>query len=187
MVTDDDYTGEVTPGGARRRPRARPPDDHQGRRRPRDVQQLLPAALPRRPTSRAHRRRRRARARCSSSIGDGGLATRSSRPTSTGTTTARSPRWWPRTGRDGGRRRARRRRDRRSRPASTVDRRVGDGDTVAVGTCDLEVIHLAGHTPGSIALLLRRPRRPPRTCSPATRCSPAVSATRSATPTPSPS
>ena len=33
-----------------------------------------------------------------------------------------------------------------------VTRRVGDGDTVAVGTCSLEVIHLVGHTPGSIAL-----------------------------------
>jgi len=33
-----------------------------------------------------------------------------------------------------------------------VGRRVGDGDTVAVGSCMLEVIHLVGHTPGSIAL-----------------------------------
>ena len=33
-----------------------------------------------------------------------------------------------------------------------VDRRVGDGDTVAVGTCELEVIPVAGHTPGSICL-----------------------------------
>lgn len=32
------------------------------------------------------------------------------------------------------------------------DVRVGDGDTVAVGTCSMSVIHLAGHTPGSIAL-----------------------------------
>ena len=40
-----------------------------------------------------------------------------------------------------------------------VDRRVGEGDTVAVGTCDLTVIPLAGHTPGSIALLLDDPRR----------------------------
>lgn len=30
---------------------------------------------------------------------------------------------------------------------------VRDGDTVAVGDCALEVIHLVGHTPGSIALL----------------------------------
>ena len=30
----------------------------------------------------------------------------------------------------------------------TVDRRVGDGDKVAVGTCDLRVIPIAGHTPG---------------------------------------
>jgi len=32
---------------------------------------------------------------------------------------------------------------------------VTDGDTVPVGTCALEVIHLVGHTPGSIALLYR--------------------------------
>ena len=36
----------------------------------------------------------------------------------------------------------------------TVDRRVGEGDKVAVGTCDLRVIPIAGHTPGSIVLLL---------------------------------
>jgi glyoxylase-like metal-dependent hydrolase (beta-lactamase superfamily II) len=35
-----------------------------------------------------------------------------------------------------------------------VDRRVGEGDKVAVGTCDLVVIPVAGHTPGSICLLL---------------------------------
>ena len=34
---------------------------------------------------------------------------------------------------------------------STVD----DGGTVSVGACTLEVIHLVGHTPGSIALLYR--------------------------------
>lgn len=34
----------------------------------------------------------------------------------------------------------------------TIDRRVADGDQVAVGTCDLSVIRLTGHTPGSIAL-----------------------------------
>lgn len=32
---------------------------------------------------------------------------------------------------------------------------VRDGDTVAVGDCRLDVIHLVGHTPGSIALLHR--------------------------------
>jgi glyoxylase-like metal-dependent hydrolase (beta-lactamase superfamily II) len=32
---------------------------------------------------------------------------------------------------------------------------VEDGDTVSVGDCTLEVIHLVGHTPGSIALLYR--------------------------------
>lgn len=39
----------------------------------------------------------------------------------------------------------------------TVDRRVGDGDTVSVGSCSLEVIRLTGHTPGSIALLYDDP------------------------------
>jgi glyoxylase-like metal-dependent hydrolase (beta-lactamase superfamily II) len=39
----------------------------------------------------------------------------------------------------------------------TVDRRVADGDTVAVGDCTLEVIRLTGHTPGSIALLYDDP------------------------------
>lgn len=38
-----------------------------------------------------------------------------------------------------------------------VGRRVGDGDTVAVGTCELNVVRLTGHTPGSIALLLDDP------------------------------
>lgn len=33
-----------------------------------------------------------------------------------------------------------------------VTRRVGDGDTVDVGECTLEIIAIAGHTPGSIAL-----------------------------------
>jgi len=34
---------------------------------------------------------------------------------------------------------------------------VTDGDTIPVGDCTLEVIHLVGHTPGSIALLYRDP------------------------------
>jgi glyoxylase-like metal-dependent hydrolase (beta-lactamase superfamily II) len=38
-----------------------------------------------------------------------------------------------------------------------VTRRVGEGDTVAVGACSLEVIPIAGHTPGSIALLYDDP------------------------------
>jgi len=38
-----------------------------------------------------------------------------------------------------------------------VGRRVGDGDTVAVGSCELEVIRITGHTPGSICLLYRAP------------------------------
>jgi glyoxylase-like metal-dependent hydrolase (beta-lactamase superfamily II) len=32
---------------------------------------------------------------------------------------------------------------------------VADGDVIQVGDCSLEVIHLVGHTPGSIALLYR--------------------------------
>jgi len=38
-----------------------------------------------------------------------------------------------------------------------VTRRVRDGDRVAVGDCELEVIAIAGHTPGSIALLYDEP------------------------------
>lgn len=36
-------------------------------------------------------------------------------------------------------------------------RLVDEGDRVKVGACELEVIHLAGHTPGGIALLYRDP------------------------------
>ena len=39
----------------------------------------------------------------------------------------------------------------------TVDDRVKDGDTVEFGDVRLEVIHLVGHTPGSIALLYDDP------------------------------
>jgi glyoxylase-like metal-dependent hydrolase (beta-lactamase superfamily II) len=42
-----------------------------------------------------------------------------------------------------------------------VDRRVSDGDVVEVGDCRLEVIHLVGHTPGSIALLYDDPEGTP--------------------------
>ena len=38
-----------------------------------------------------------------------------------------------------------------------MTRSVGDGDKVAVGTCDLRVIRLTGHTPGSIALVFDDP------------------------------
>jgi glyoxylase-like metal-dependent hydrolase (beta-lactamase superfamily II) len=38
-----------------------------------------------------------------------------------------------------------------------VTRTVTDGDTIAVGDCTLEVIHVVGHTPGSIVLLYREP------------------------------
>ncbi|MER6596374.1 MBL fold metallo-hydrolase [Micromonospora purpureochromogenes] len=39
--------------------------------------------------------------------------------------------------------------------------RLADGDTVPVGDCALEVIHVRGHTPGSIALLYRDPAGTP--------------------------
>jgi glyoxylase-like metal-dependent hydrolase (beta-lactamase superfamily II) len=42
-----------------------------------------------------------------------------------------------------------------------IAREVGQGDTVAVGSCTLEVIALRGHTPGSIALLYDDPHGHP--------------------------
>jgi glyoxylase-like metal-dependent hydrolase (beta-lactamase superfamily II) len=41
--------------------------------------------------------------------------------------------------------------------AVRTDRRVGDGDSLQVGNCTLEVIELVGHTRGSIALLYDDP------------------------------
>jgi len=38
-----------------------------------------------------------------------------------------------------------------------VDERVGQGDTVSVGDVTLDVVHLRGHTPGSIALAYADP------------------------------
>jgi glyoxylase-like metal-dependent hydrolase (beta-lactamase superfamily II) len=42
----------------------------------------------------------------------------------------------------------------------TVAEPLEDGDTVRVGDCTLAVIHIVGHTPGSIALLYTGPDRP---------------------------
>jgi glyoxylase-like metal-dependent hydrolase (beta-lactamase superfamily II) len=42
-----------------------------------------------------------------------------------------------------------------------TDRPVVDGDRVRVGECELEVIHLIGHTPGSVALLYDDPAGTP--------------------------
>jgi glyoxylase-like metal-dependent hydrolase (beta-lactamase superfamily II) len=42
-----------------------------------------------------------------------------------------------------------------------IARGVGQGDTVAIGSCTLEVIALRGHTPGSIALLYDDPHGHP--------------------------
>jgi glyoxylase-like metal-dependent hydrolase (beta-lactamase superfamily II) len=41
-----------------------------------------------------------------------------------------------------------------------MDETVDDGDTIRFGEVELEVIHLRGHTPGSIALLYRGADRP---------------------------
>ena len=38
-----------------------------------------------------------------------------------------------------------------------VTHAVAEGDRIAIGDCHLEVIHLVGHTPGSIALLYEDP------------------------------
>lgn len=42
-----------------------------------------------------------------------------------------------------------------------TDHPLNDGDTVTVGDCSLEVIHLVGHTPGSVALLYDDPAGTP--------------------------
>lgn len=42
-----------------------------------------------------------------------------------------------------------------------VDETVADGDVIGVGQCELQVIHLVGHTPGAIALLYDDPEGQP--------------------------
>lgn len=42
-----------------------------------------------------------------------------------------------------------------------TDLAIADGDTISVGDCSVEAIHLVGHTPGSIALLYDDPDGPP--------------------------
>jgi glyoxylase-like metal-dependent hydrolase (beta-lactamase superfamily II) len=42
-----------------------------------------------------------------------------------------------------------------------VDERLHHGDTVTVGDVSLEIIHLRGHTPGSVAALYRDPEGVP--------------------------
>jgi glyoxylase-like metal-dependent hydrolase (beta-lactamase superfamily II) len=42
-----------------------------------------------------------------------------------------------------------------------TDRAVGDGDRVSVGDCSLEVLHIAGHTPGHVVLLYDDPEGTP--------------------------
>ena len=65
-------------------------------------------------------------------------------------------------------------------PVST-DRPVSDGDIVEVGQCRLEVIHLVGHTPGSIALLYDDPTGAASPVDRRLRSSRAASGTRTAT------
>ncbi len=43
----------------------------------------------------------------------------------------------------------------------TVDRRLRDGDEITLGRVTLEVVHLVGHTPGSVALLYDDPEGTP--------------------------
>jgi glyoxylase-like metal-dependent hydrolase (beta-lactamase superfamily II) len=61
------------------------------------------------------------------------------------------------------------------------DRLLADGDVVEVGQARLSVVHLLGHTPGRSPWSTRATRSG-RTPSPATRCSPAASATPRRTP-----
>ena len=42
-----------------------------------------------------------------------------------------------------------------------VDERLADGDVITVGDVTLEIIHLRGHTPGSVAALYRDPQGVP--------------------------
>lgn len=42
-----------------------------------------------------------------------------------------------------------------------TDQLVDEGDSIPVGKCSLSVIHLVGHTPGSVALLYDDPAGPP--------------------------
>ena len=99
----------------------------------------------------AHRRRRRGRDAAPPDRRRPASAP-SSRPTSTGTTTAR----WPRSSRPPAPRSSPGAPDADAITTQTgvaVTRGLTQGDTVAVGDCTLEVITIVGHTPGSIALL----------------------------------
>ena len=73
-VVTSRYTGEVTPGGAPDVRELHPPDHHQGGRGQGDVQQRLPAPLPRHRRAGADRCRRGARP-AAPLIGDAGLTT----------------------------------------------------------------------------------------------------------------
>src|SRR4029077_5578547 len=39
-------------------------------------------------------------------------------------------------------------------PEERIDRRLGDGDEVRVGSTRVEILHTPGHTPGSISLCI---------------------------------
>ena len=77
-------------------------------------------------------------------------------PTSTGTTSGRSPRWSTATGR---RRRSPARTTPRASRCPSTDPVSATATRVPVGDCTLEVIHLVGHTPGLDRAAVRRPRR----------------------------
>lgn len=47
-----------------------------------------------------------------------------------------------------------------AQPLPAVTGTIAEGETVRVGACELEVIHLVGHTPGSVALLYSDPSDP---------------------------
>ena len=119
----------------------------------RDGQQRLPAALPADRRAGARRRRRRRAPRSSRWSAPTGCAAWSP-PTSTGTTTARCPRW----SRPPAPRRSPGAEDADELPVP-VDRRVGDGDLVEVGDCRLEVIRADRPHPGLDRAAVRRPRR----------------------------
>ena len=145
------YTGDVKVGGGPQTPRARAPDDHQGRGRRADVQQRLPAPVQQHRRPGPHRRGCRARdpapphrRRRASPL--------SSPRTSTGTTTARSaPSSTPTPGSPSPGSRTPTRS--RPRPACPSPAPSPTATPSQVGDCTLEVIAIAGHTPGSIALL----------------------------------
>ena len=139
------YTGNVTVGGPAQSRELPGLDHHQGRRRPHG-QQCLPAPLHEHRRAAADRRRERA-----------GDAARPDRRHAAGHDRDHAPARRPLAGArgcgEGDRRRRRSRTPTTLRPSRCRRRGlVSHGDTIGVGDAQLSVIHLRGHTPGSIAL-----------------------------------